>query len=113
MQSYQLELYFVERRLEEYLILNMDDDDGRETGFDFIPDEDCEEVTCRFIAKEFNISYDHLTTIRYSEYLRWVARYKAVHWTKPERASFSDDHPPDAWDNSDAAREWRVKRYQS
>lgn len=64
-----------------YPILDMTDDDGKESGYDYIPADDGELLTVYAIAKEFNFAVDYLESRRYSEYLRWLGRYKAIHWS--------------------------------
>ena len=105
----------VEIILNEYPILEMKSagsDD--ESGFDWIPEADTEEITTRFIAKEFGISYDWLNEMIYHDYLIWLARYKAVHWTKPDAPDDGKYHGPYAeeWmDDTDANRKRRAAKY--
>lgn len=58
----------------------MDIGDGEESGLDYIPEEDAELLTVYAIAKEFSFAVDYLESTRYSEYMRWLARYKALQW---------------------------------
>lgn len=72
--------YVSETILIDYPILDMEIGDGEESGLDYIPENDAEILTVYAIAKEFNFAYEHLESMQYSEYLRWLARYKALQW---------------------------------
>lgn len=61
----------------------------KESGYDYIPEEDGEEINVRLICKEFGLSYKELSECSYSDYLKWCARYKAVHF---DAESFHDSH---------------------
>ena len=61
----------------------------KETGFDYIPEEDGEEINVRLICVQFGLQYKELSECRYSEYLKWVARYKAYHFDSEQ---FHESH---------------------
>jgi hypothetical protein len=81
-ESYLNELRIVnEDIIINYPILDMDTDDGSDSGYNYIPEADGELLTVYAIAKEFSFAVDYLESQRYSEYLRWLGRYKAIHWS--------------------------------
>ena len=67
----------------------------KETGFDWIPEEDGEEINIRMICKEFGLEYQYLSDCKYSDYLIWCARYKAYHFDADNfREAHKDPNAP-------------------
>ena len=82
-------MWYVEYRVyQRYPILDMHLP-KKETGFDYIPEEDGEEINVRLICVQFGLQYKELSECRYSEYLKWVARYKAYHFDSEQ---FHESH---------------------
>lgn len=84
-------MWEVEYRVyERYPILDMAQVQKKKSGFDFIPEADREEINIRLICQQFGLKYEEVSDCRYSDYLRWVARYKAYHY---DEDSYKESEP--------------------